>query len=100
MFDPRPTFVIVDMPLPSPRERQSCWLQFCAAVLADVPMENVTVTYADDQEAITLSIVCTCPSRHRVTMTHWCTSEDEYYEFRLPDNSSILFPLEPHLGEI
>lgn len=99
LFDPKPTFVIVEGPLPTPRERQTSWLQFCFAVLANVDMANVTVTYADDAEAITVSVVCSNPCRCRMTLTHWCTSEDEYYTFVRADNSTVLIPLEPHAGE-
>lgn len=93
-------FEIIEGPMPSPRERQTSWLQFCFAILANVPMENVTVTYADDQEAITCSVCCSNACRCRKTFTHWCSSEDEYYSFQSSDGYAILVPLEPHAGEL
>lgn len=95
----KPTFTIVDQPLPTARERQTSWLQFVFAVAANIPMENVSVVYADAEEAITVHLTCTCAERHLVTMTHWCTSEDEYYKFVRSDNTVFLVPLEPHAGE-
>lgn len=94
------TFEIVEGPLPTSRERQISWLQFCFAVLADIPMANVTVVHADDQEAITVTCVCPNPCRCMRTFTHWCTSEDEHYTFQSSNGYSILMPLEPHAGEM
>lgn len=93
-------FELSDQPLPSARDRQIAWLQFCFAVLADVPMENVSVVHADDQEAVTVHVACTCAERHIATFTHWCTSEDEFYSFESRNGFLIRVPLEPHLGEI
>lgn len=90
---------ISDQPLPTPRERQTAWLQFCFAVLADLPMENVSVVYADDQEAITVHIACTCADRHIMTLTHWCDSDDNFYTFVRSDLAVVHLPFEPHAGE-
>lgn len=92
--------ILVEGPLPTPRERQTSWLQFCFAMLADIPMENVSVVYADAEEAISVHLTCTCAERHLKTLTHWCTSEDEYYTFLSNDGMLVRMPLEPHAGEI
>lgn len=93
-------FELSDQPLPSARDRQIAWLQFCFAVLADVPMENVSVVHNDDQETVTVHLVCTNACRCVMTFTHWCTSDDYQYSFESPNGRWIFLPLEPHLGEI
>lgn len=92
ILDPRP--------LPTPRERQISWLTVNFAILADVPAENVSIVYADDAEAITVHIVCTCAERHMLTFTHWCTSEDDQYDFVRADGMHIYLSLEPFAGDL
>jgi len=91
--------ILVDRPLPTQRERQSSWLQFNFALLADLPMENVSVVYADDQEAVSVHIVCTNPCRCTMTFTHWCDSDDNDYTFVGPNDVIVHLPFEPHAGE-
>lgn len=94
--------ILDSRPMPSPRERQTSWLQFCFAMLGDLPMENISVVYADDAEAITVHLVCTCAERHLMTLTHWCGSDDEFYTFSTNNEANLVVrvPFEPHMGEM
>lgn len=93
-------FELSDLPLPTPRERQIAWLQFCFAFLADVPTENVSVVHADSEEAITVHVVCPNACRCVATFTHWCTSDDYQYSFERSNGTWIFLPLEPVPGDL
>lgn len=91
--------VLSDQPLPTARERQVSWLQFCFAVAFAVPLENVSIVHADAEEAVSVHVVCTCADRHMLTFTHWCDSDDSFYTFVGPNDSVVHLPFEPHAGE-
>lgn len=91
--------ILSDQPMPTPRERQTSWLVFNFALMADVPIENVSVVYADDAEAITVHLACTCADRHVMTFTMWIGSDDDQYIFEGPNDLVVRLPFEPHMGE-
>lgn len=92
--------ILSDQPMPTARERQISWLSTCFAMIANLPIDNVSIVYADENEAITVHLVCTCAERHMMTLTHWCTSEDEHYTFIRDDLLTMILPLEPTYGNL
>ena len=88
-----------DATLPTPRERQISWLQFCFALLADIDMDHVSVVHNDDQETITVHLVCPNPCRCIRTLMMQIGSDDDCYLFVANDGTTVRLPLEPHAGE-
>jgi hypothetical protein len=93
---PKIEMVLYDGPMPTPRERQSSWLQYNFALLADIPLDHVSVVYADDYETITVHLACNNDCRCIMTLTMWIGSDDDHYTFTSTNGQVIELPAEPH----
>ena len=90
---------LYDGPMPTPRERQDSWLRYCFALIANLPIDHVSVVHNDERETITVHLVCPNACRCVMTLMMQIGSDDDCYDFVSNSGLRVKLPLEPHCGE-
>lgn len=87
--------ILAETPAPTVRDNTTVWLKSCFAQIADIPMDNVSVVYNDDQETTTVHLVCPNACRCVKTFMHTSGSDDDCYLFLSADGFLVILPFEP-----